>query len=158
MGVAGAGKSTVGAALADALGWTFIDADDFHTAENIERIRSGVGLTDEDRAPWLARVRDAMLAAVEASRPAVVACSALKHRYRYALAHGIADVHFVYLRASEALLRYRLATRPGHFAGPAIAAAQAHALEPPDGHEALTLDASASPGELVDAIRRELHL
>lgn len=158
MGVAGAGKSTIGTALARELGWRFIDADDYHAPEHIEQMRTGIGLTDTERGPWLARVRDAILAATEGGQPAVVACSALKHRYREALSQGLPDVRFVYLHASETLLRHRLATRPPHFAGPALAAAQADALEPPDHEEALMLDAALPPQQLVSSIRRALKL
>ena len=158
MGVAGAGKSTIGAALASALKWTFIDADDYHAAEHIEQMRRGIALTDVERGPWLLRVREAIVDTTARGQPAVVACSALKRRYRDVITRGVQDTRFVYLRAGESLLRHRLATRSGHFAGPALASAQAEALEEPAGDEALILDASCPPQELVDAIRRALRL
>ena len=111
MGAAGAGKSTIGAALAADLGWPFIDADDFHTPANIERMRQGIGLTDDDRGPWLVRVRQGMLQQLEQGQPSVVACSALKRSYRQILSEGVTDARFVHLRADEALLRNRLSTR-----------------------------------------------
>ena len=157
MGASGAGKSTIGAALAAALGWPFIDADDFHTPANIERMRQGIGLTDDDRGPWLARVRQAMLDRFAAGQPAVVACSALKRSYRQILTEGVTDAHFVHLRADEALLRNRLSTRRGHFAGPALASTQLHDLETPEA-EAVIVDAGLPPQELVREIRRALNV
>jgi gluconokinase len=157
MGAAGAGKSTIGAALADALDWPFFDADDFHTEVNIERMRQGIGLTDEERLPWLVRVRQAMLDSVARGQPAVVACSALKRRYRQILTAGIADARFVHLQADEQLLRDRLRTRRGHFAGPALASTQLHDLETPE-FEAVMVDASMSPPVLIGEIRRALNL
>jgi gluconokinase len=155
MGAAGAGKSTVGAALAAALGWRFIDADAFHSAANIERMRRGVGLTDEERLPWLTRVRHAMLEATADGEAAVVACSALKRRYRQILTAGVDHARFVHLQADEELLRERLLTRRGHFAGPALAATQLHDLEAPE-DEALMVDAALPPHVLVNEIRRAL--
>jgi gluconokinase len=157
MGAAGAGKSTIGAALAAALDWPFLDADDFHTAENIARMRQGIGLSDEQRLPWLERVRQAMLDSVARGQPAVVACSALKRSYRQRLTEGIADTRFVHLQADEQLLRARLSTRRGHFAGPALASTQLHDLETPE-FEALMVDASLPPQVLVEEIRRALNL
>jgi gluconokinase len=157
MGAAGAGKSTIGAALAGALGWPFIDADDFHTTVNIERMRRGVGLTDAEREPWLARVRQAMLDQIAQGQPVVVACSALKRRYRELLTEGVAGVRFVHLQADDALLRQRLATRRGHFAGPALTTTQLRDLETP-GCEAVIADASLPPAVLVAEIRRALDL
>lgn len=155
MGAAGAGKSTIGAALAAELGWSFIDADAFHTADNIAHMRGGTGLTDEDRGPWLTRVRDAIRD--PSAQPVVVACSALKRSYREALTDGVHHARFVYLQAHEALLRERLMNRRGHFAGPALAATQLHDLEAPV-DDALIVDASLPPDVLVGQIRRALQL
>jgi gluconokinase len=155
MGAAGAGKSTIGAAFAASLGWVFIDADDFHTAANIERMRRGIGLTDEERLPWLTRVRHALLAAKANGQSAVVACSALKRRYRQLLTAGVEDARFVHLQADEELLKERLRARRGHFAGPGLAATQLHDLEPPE-DEALIVDASLPPHVLVSEMRRAL--
>ncbi|HUE84830.1 MAG TPA: gluconokinase, GntK/IdnK-type [Vicinamibacterales bacterium] len=157
IGAAGAGKSTIGAALAAALGWRFLDADDFHAADNIDRMRGGIGLTDEERGPWLARVRQAILDHVAKRQPVVVACSALKRRYRDVLTEGVDDARLVYLRADETLLRDRLEQRRGHFAGAGLATTQLRDLEVPHG-EALTVDASRPPDVLVDEIRRALNL
>ena len=157
IGAAGAGKSTIGAALAAALGWSFIDADDFHTPANIARMRAGVGLSDEDRAPWLVRVRQAILEHTGRHQPVVVACSALKRRYRDILTAGVDDARLVYLQADEVLLENRLRNRRGHFAGPALAATQLHDLEAPQA-EALYVDASLAPHVLVAEIRRALSV
>jgi len=157
MGAAVAGKSTIGAALAAALDWPFIDADDFHTGANIERMRQGIGLTDEERLPWLTRVRQAMLDAIAKGQPAVVACSALKRRYRQILTAGVTDARFVHLQADERLLRDRLRSRRGHFAGPALASTQLHDLEMPE-FEAVIVDASMPLQVLVGEIRRALKL
>jgi gluconokinase len=108
MGPAGAGKSTVGRALAAALGWRFHDADDFHLTASIAKMRQGIPLEDDERDPWLVRVRSAILIEIAAGRDAVVACSALRDRYRTLLAGGLDEVRFVYLQADPGLLRSRL--------------------------------------------------
>src|SRR5260370_39703153 len=115
MGVSGSGKSTVGARLARDLGWEFFDADDFHSAENVAKMRAGHALTDADRAPWLERLRALIDELLRDSRPAVLARSALRDAYRSRLRAGHrTDVPAAYLRGSEAALRAPLAGRPGH--------------------------------------------
>lgn len=146
-GVAGSGKSTVGRAAAARLGWRFLDADDLHDAVAIARIRAGLPLDDETRSPWLGRVRGAIDAARAAGEPTVIACSALKERYRQVLAGGRPDVRFVFLSADATLLRTRLAEREGHFAGPALLESQLADLEPPA--YGLHLDASRPVEELA---------
>lgn len=155
MGAAGAGKTTVGQALAGQLGWPFIDADDFHSPDNIARMRSGVPLTDADRSPWLARVRDAIVRLHAAGTNAVIACSALRQRYRDELAAGLDDVRWVYLAAPPALLEARLVSREGHFAGPSILAGQLADLEPPD--DAIVVPASLPVDEVVTRIRAAIR-
>jgi gluconokinase len=150
MGPAGAGKSTVGRALAEALGCPFRDADNLHSPESIEKLRAGRRLTDEDRLPWLRRVHQEILR-LASDAGGVVACSALRQRYRAILAEGVPDVRWVYLQASPDVLRSRLSTRRGHFAGPAIVDSQLEALEPPA--DALTLDATLPVDALVAHIR-----
>lgn len=158
MGPAGAGKTTVGIALANSLGWSFRDADEFHSAENIERMRQGVGLTDADRAPWLAAIRYALEDALGHDQRVVLACSALKAEYRQSLipANDGASLRFVYLRADEKLLRERLETRHGHYAGPELLASQLQTLEEP--REALWIDAALSPSDIVAQIRASFAL
>lgn len=140
MGAAGAGKSTLGAALAARLGLPFIEGDDLHPAANRAKMAAGTPLTDEDRAPWLAACRAAL------TDGGVLACSALKATYRAALGPGIG---FIWLCAPEALLRARLEMRSGHFFPPALVASQLETLEPP-GPEALRLDAAAPLPALVE--------
>jgi gluconokinase len=157
MGASGAGKTTVGRALAQALEWPFIEADDLHPLANIEKMRTGAGLTHADRMPWLAAVRARLDDAVTNAGSAVVACSALTSEYRAILGAGLDTVRFVYLRADPELLAARLRQRRGHFAGPALLPSQLATLEDP-GRGALTLDAALPVDVLVAAIRAEWHL
>jgi gluconokinase len=158
MGPAGAGKTTIGVLLARSLGWVFLDADDFHSPENVARMRRGVALTDAERAPWLDSIRGALERALANGERVVLACSALKEEYRRALvpAHAGDAVRFVYLRADERVLRERLAHREGHYAGPELLASQLQTLEEPS--DALWVDASQSPEEIVARIRETLML
>lgn len=158
MGVAGAGKTVVGTALAQALGWTFSDADEFHSAANVAKMEQGIALTDEDRAPWLAAMHEALAAWSRSGQGGVLACSALKHAYRDLLAQGVADVRFVYLKASRALLEERLKGRQGHFMKVGMLASQLEALQEPNAEDALILDASVSITELVVLIRQHFGL
>lgn len=157
MGPSGAGKTTVGRALADAVGWRFIEADDLHPPENVAKMRQGVGLTHVDRMPWLSAVRSEMEHADARGESAVMACSALTDEYRAILSAGLDSVRFVYLHADPELLAERLRTRRGHFAGPALLPSQLATLEQP-GHPALTLDAGLPVDRLVADIRREWNL
>jgi carbohydrate kinase (thermoresistant glucokinase family) len=150
MGAAGAGKTTVGRALAAAAGWRFYDADDWHAPEDRARMQRGEGLTDARRRPWLGRVRAVLERAAERNENAVLACSALKQRYRDVLTAGL-PARFVFLTADADTLRARLEQRPGHFAGVSLLDSQLAALEPPA--EALTLDATQRVPALVSQIR-----
>lgn len=149
-GVAGSGKSTVGRALAARLGWRFHDADDLHAPASIERMRRGEPLDDELRQPWLRRVRQLIETAAAGGEGVVIACSALKERYRRTLADGIEGIRFVLLRGDPALLRERLERRTGHFAGARLLESQLAALEPPP--DALTVDVSLPVDAIVDRI------
>jgi gluconokinase len=153
MGVAGSGKTTIGGALAKATGWQFIDADDFHSAAAVSKMRGGVPLTDADRATWLAALHDRVARALDRRQHAVLACSALKSRYRRTLRGGLRGVRFVYLAADAQTLARRLANRSDHFAGPSLLASQLADLEAPT--DALAIDATRPPEQIVDAIRRE---
>lgn len=146
MGVAGSGKSTVGRLLAERLGWPFVDGDDLHPAENVEKMRRGIPLTDADRLPWLERLREL----VSRSERAVVACSALKESYRRTLEGGDPRVRFVYLRADPALLASRLEKRTGHFFARTLLDSQLAALEEPE--DAIVVDASQPAEAAVQAI------
>jgi len=154
IGPAGAGKSTVGTALAAQLGWRFVDADDYHSTENLAKMRANQPLTDADRTPWLDALRVVIATAVERQEPTVVACSALKRDYRRVLAQNNAAVTFVYLRAAPRVLEQRLRKRRDHVAQPALLASQLATLEEPD--DALVIDASASVDQIVATIRRDL--
>ncbi len=156
MGVAGSGKSTIGRLLADNLGWTYHEADDFHSPANREKMSRGLPLDDTDRAPWLAAIRAAMEASLTARRPAVFTCSALKEKYRHTLTKGLTGIALIHLHGDPALLLSRLQGRAGHFMKPDMLESQLAALEPPAG--ALTLDIARPPADLVTEIRSRLSL
>jgi gluconokinase len=161
MGVAGSGKTTVGVLLAQKLGWQFVDADDFHPAENKDKIHQGIALTDADRAPWLAAVRRAILQWNAAGQNVVLACSALKRSYRDELRDG--QVRFVYMKGDYALLLERLRSRHGHFADEKILASQLATLEEPGSDETddsepstITVSIDLGPDEIVSTIIAKL--
>lgn len=131
MGVSGAGKSAVGAALATKLGVPFCEGDTLHPQANVERMRVGVALTDADRAPWLDSVAEWMAAHLDG----VITCSALKRAYRDRLCLAAPDAVFVLLDVAEAVLAERLAHRPTHFMPAALLASQLATLEPPAADE-----------------------
>jgi gluconokinase len=156
LGPAGAGKTTVGLALAAALGWRFVDGDDFHSPAAVAKMRAGIPLTDAERAPWLASIHDVVAATLDRRGHLVVACSALKERYRTMLRGNLHTVRFVYLKVDEQTLGRRLADRGGHFAGPMLLASQLADLEEPA--DALTIDATEPLERIVATIRNELGL
>ena len=160
MGVSGAGKTTVGQLLASQPGWEFADADDFHSAANIEKMRSEVPLTDAERAPWLATLRGLIAGWIAARKNAVLACSALKRAYRETLNIGSlntgSEVRFVYLKGTPQLLRQRLHLRVGHFMTERMLDSQMTTLEEPD--NAIVVDIDKSPEEIVAEIRTRLGL
>lgn len=146
MGVTGCGKTTVGERLAAKLGCGFSDADSFHPAENVEKMRAGIPLTDDDRWPWLAALRSAMDRWIAAGESHVFACSALRQAYRDILSpHN--DVVFVYLKGSRAVIERRLNARKGHYMNPALLGSQFAALEEPQ--DALVVDVDRSPDAIV---------
>lgn len=155
MGVAGAGKTTVGQLLASELGSDFKDGDDYHSAVNVEKMRNGIPLTDADRAPWLEALRVLVGGWVAEGKSGVLACSALKQRYREMLQVG-PEVQFVYLRAASMLLQERLRARRGHYMTEQMLASQLAALEEPK--DAIMIDADGSPEEIVRTIRAKLAL
>jgi len=154
MGVTGCGKTTVGALLAGACGWDFHDADDFHPAENIAKMRSGIALDDEDRWPWLDRLNAFLSVNEKQGKSLVLACSALKQVYRDRLARGCAAAHFVFLDGEIELIRTRLLARQGHYMNPNLLDSQFAVLERP--RDALQFDIEATPVMLVNTIRRTL--
>ena len=151
MGVAGAGKTTIGEALARRLGWRFIDADDFHAPENVAKMKAGIPLQDADRWPWLDRLNEEL----KKHGNAVLACSALKESYRRRLAEGIPDFRIVYLHGSAALLRERIKARQHRYMPAALLESQLATLEPPN--DALAVDVAATPDQCVAAIVTELR-
>jgi gluconokinase len=155
MGVVGTGKTTVGKILASQLGWEFADADDFHPDANVEKIRNGIPLGDADREPWLESLRTAILQWIRTRQSVVLACSALKHSYRTKLQAG-PEVRFVYLKGSAPLIAARLRERHGHFAGESILASQLADMQEPD--DALAVDISETPEQIVAVVRKGLHL
>jgi gluconokinase len=155
IGVAGSGKTTVGKLLAARLRWPFADADDFHPAANIEKMRSGLPLTDTDRQPWLDRLRSLVESWITPGSNGVLACSALKQAYRDRLQVGNA-VRFVHLKMDKELLRQRLQQRPGHYMKAVMLESQLAALEEPT--EGLPVDGSKRPDEIVEVIVAGLGL
>lgn len=150
MGVAGCGKTTVGVLLAKHLGWNFYDADGFHPAENVAKMRDGTPLDDSDRAPWLAALHELISTSLKTSCPAVLACSALKERYRQQLLEGNEGVQIVYLKGSYGLIWSRLTRRKDHYMKPNMLKSQFEALEEP--REALTIDISKPVEDAVKEI------
>jgi gluconokinase len=147
MGVSGCGKSSVGKALAENLGWNFYDADDFHPPENIAKMASGIPLDDSDRAPWLDSLHDLISSNLVQNRPGVLACSALKERYRQQLIEGNDGVQLVYLKGSYELIWSRMIVRKEHYMKPHMLKSQLETLEEPT--NALTVDISSSVDEIV---------
>jgi gluconokinase len=155
MGVSGAGKTTVGKLLASELGWEFADADDYHSPENVEKMRSGIPLTDADRTPWLEALRTLIAGWIASGKSAVLACSALKQTYRQRL-HVAPEVQIVYLKGTEQLLQQRLRVRRGHYMTEQMLASQRAALEEPESAVAVSID--HSPVDIVAEIRKKLAL
>ena len=155
IGVSGAGKTTVGGLLAQQLGWKFYDADDFHPQANIDKMRNGQPLTDEDRQPWLERVRELI---ERANEDAVIACSALKKRYRDSLRIGD-KVKFVFLCGSRTRTAEQLKSRRGHYFDPKLLDSQFADLEEPvPAENVLTVNLRGNPNELVAEIVEKLQL
>lgn len=158
MGVSGSGKTTVGKALARKLGWTFQEGDELHPAANIEKMKSGVPLTDEDRAPWLARVEAWISDELRQGRSGVIACSALKRAYRDQIVGGRSDVRLVFLEGDHDLIAERIAHRHGHFMPPALLDSQFATLEAPARAErAITVDIGQPLETIVDQIAAQLR-
>ena len=135
MGVSGSGKSLIGAGLARALGVDFVEGDEYHSAENVERMSRGIPLTDEDRARWLRSLAGRIREAKEAGSGLVISCSALKRSYRDILRADAAQLRFVYLKGERELIAQRLAGRRGHFMPPSLLESQFTTLEEPQPDE-----------------------
>ncbi len=155
MGVSGSGKTTVGRLLAESLGWRYLDADDFHSTDNVEKMRRGVALDDHDREPWLETLRNVERDHLMRGEPAVLACSALKESYRAKL--KIDDrVKFVYLKGDFELIAERQAARPEHYMSPSLLESQFATLEEPI--DVFEIDVRLSPQEIVKNIRRHFSI
>jgi carbohydrate kinase (thermoresistant glucokinase family) len=154
MGVSGVGKTTIGRGLSAATGLPFFDADDYHPPANVAKMRQGIPLDDDDRAPWLARLAD-LLAEAEAGPGAILACSALKASYRRQLAASLQHPpRWIYLQGDPALIRRRMEARRGHYMPPGLLDSQFATLEPPE--EALAVTVTAPPEQIISTILTEL--
>lgn len=151
MGVSGCGKSTIGAALAAKLGFDFIEGDDLHPAINIEKMRKGVPLDDNDRWPWLACISDAL---TRSERPVVVSCSALKKSYRdFLRQHTAAPVLVIYLRGSFAVISARLMARSEHFMPSNLLQSQFDILGEPEGEaDTVTIDVELTLENIMEIL------
>jgi gluconokinase len=156
-GVSGAGKTTIGELLVRELGWHFYEADEFHSDASVEKMRRGVALTDEDRWPWLEKLRELVEQSVAANENAVLACSALKRAYRERLRVN-AEVKFVFLRGDYAVIEKQLRQRSGHFMNPELLRSQFADLEEPKPDEdVVTIELGRTPPALVEEIKSKLH-
>lgn len=157
MGVAGSGKTTVGQALAERLCCPFFDGDDFHPPQNIARMAGGIPLNDEDRAPWLARLRDLIHDHLARGETGILACSALKKRYRDQLRNGNPGVRFIHLHGDFDLIRARMQARQGHYMKTRMLQSQFEALEAPDPDEALTVSIEGDVEQVVSTILAQIE-
>ena len=157
MGPTGCGKTTIGRLLAGRLAWPFIDGDDFHPTANVDKMKSGIPLTDDDRRPWLTALRRAIEDRIRTGQSAVLACSALKRVYRQILGVDQQTVKTVYLKGTFDLLQSRLAARSGHFMPPELLRSQLDTLEVPV--RGLAVGIAALPeivvDQIIDALQRE---
>jgi gluconokinase len=156
MGVEGTGKTTIGKMLAEKLGWKFYDADDYHPVANIEKMRNGIPLDDEERRPWLNEIRNLINSSLNRNEPSIIACSALKNSYREFLKQNKEQIIFVYLKGDKNTISKRLASRKGHFAGTQLLESQLRTLEEPEG--VITADISKRPEVIADSIIEKLEL
>jgi gluconokinase len=154
MGVTGSGKTTVGRMLADRLEWVYLEADDFHSAANKERMHRGVPLTEADRLPWLDAIHTELVMQNAQGKNVVLACSALREEYRVILTAGL-QVKLIYLRGSRELIGGRLRLRKHHFAGESILDDQFAVLEEP--HDAILEDIAEDPETIVEEILHKIR-
>lgn len=152
MGVSGSGKTTIGTLLAEKLNTTFADADDYHPQANKDKMASGQPLNDEDRQPWLETLNGLLKSWYDGSKSGVLACSALKGKYRETLSLGMpaGTIHFVLLEGDPEMIAERMAHRPGHFMNPKLLASQLATLEPPK--DAIRVANDKAPKLVVDEI------
>ena len=154
MGIAASGKSTLGRALAKSLDWEFVEGDDYHPADNIEKMRQGVPLDDADREPWLESMNDYLKLLDKVGKSAVVACSALKQQYRDRLGHGVSDMRYVFLCGDPELIQRRIVERKGHFMPPDLLDSQIAAMEPPQ--DAIWVGVGLPLAEKVGVVERAI--
>lgn len=154
MGVSGTGKSTIGKLLSDRTGWTFYDADDFHSPANIEKMNRGIPLTDSDRLPWLEKLNQLITNTLNSNQQGILACSALKSQYRQILHNNHTNVVFIYLRGSYDCVQSRIQQRTGHFMSSSLLQSQFDTLEEPQ--DALIVDVSLTPETIVEEILRQI--
>jgi gluconokinase len=157
MGVAGSGKSSVGKALAEALGATYLEGDAFHSVKNVALMSAGIALNDDNRAGWLAALAERLAHARATHERTVLACSALKRRYRDRLREGDPDIVFVYLAGSRELIAERMSQRQGHYMPVSLIDSQFRDLEPPQADErAIHCDISASLATIREQVLAQL--
>jgi gluconokinase len=154
MGVAGSGKTAVGKKLAEKLQWLFLDADSFHPAANIEKMKHGIPLNDDDRVPWLKRLHDELLNQLAEGHSVILACSALKESYRDALRDHVSPLAFVHLDVDAETIRNRLQHRTAHFFPKELLESQFATLEKPK--DAIIVDARKTLDEVVDQVIHSL--
>jgi gluconokinase len=154
MGVSGSGKTTIGEALARELGWTYLDADDFHPKVNIDKMAAGIPLQDADRWPWLDRINAKLLELQKQKRSAVVGCSALKQAYRERLARYIDQLRIVFLKGDFELIQERVSGRKHRYMPASLLQSQFDTLEPPKG--AIEVDVAAPIEASLAFIRQQL--
>lgn len=154
MGVSGCGKTEVGRSLAEHFGWDFFDADDFHPPENVSKMARGIPLTDLDRSPWLVSLHHLVSSHRTKNRHGVLACSALKERYRQQLLEGNEDVQLIYLKGSYELIWSRMIARKDHFMKPQMLQSQLETLEEPS--NAVTVDIAPGVEEIVKVILQNM--
>lgn len=155
MGVSGAGKTTIGRLLAAQLGWPFYEGDDFHPQANIDKLRQGIPLTDQDRDSWLTALQHLICTLTQSHQSAVIACSALKQSYRDRLQGHRREVIFVYLKGELTVISQRLHARIGHFMNVNLLASQFETLEEPVG--VITVDITHPPETIVRQIQQQLQ-
>ena len=155
MGVSGSGKTSVGKSLAEHLGWDFYDADDFHPPENVAKMAKTIPLTDSDRAPWLAALHELISSSLARNLPGVLACSALKERYRQKLLEGNDGVRLIYLKGSYDLIWSRMSARKDHYMKPHMLQSQFETLEEPV--NALIVDVTPSVDEILKVILQNME-
>jgi len=154
-GVSGSGKTTIGKLVAQQLNWPFYEGDDFHPAANIQKMKSGQPLNDEDRIPWLESLRELIEKLITEKQSAVIACSALKELYRKILSDGLSEVRFVYLKASYKQIYPRLIARHGHFMPAELLKSQFETLEPPN--DAIVVNAMEPADVIASFIVNQLN-